>query len=108
MQATLFLIFQPIENVLRLANKTVTVSFLGHGGEQIAQSSGVSLDQIFGTGGSPSANVLGNGQARLRLSDDMDALQSLSFTLPSIAGKVLGTGSNDFTELVFWYSSGSN
>lgn len=100
----LILVYQPIENVLRLANKTVTVSFWAVAAAG-APKFGVSLDQIFGTGGSPGASVLGNGQS-VTLSTTWTRY-SLTFTLPGIAGKVLGTNSNDFTELVLWYSSGA-
>ena len=100
----LVLIYQPIEDVTRLAAKTVIVSFWATAASGTPKF-GVSLDQIFGTGGSPSANVLGNGQS-VTLNTTWTRY-SLTFTLPSIAGKTLGTNGNDFTELVFWYSSGA-
>ncbi len=98
-------ISQPIENVRRLAGKTVTVSFWAwttSGTPKI----GVGLRQYFGTGGSPSALVdlnatpvtLSTGQVRY----------TATITLPSISGKTLGTNSDHYTRLAFWLSSGAN
>ncbi|HEY1441391.1 MAG TPA: hypothetical protein VGF65_11245 [Mycobacterium sp.] len=103
--ANYVLLIQSIENVRRLANKTVTVSFFAVA-SAAGMKIGVSLDQSFGTGGSPSAAVLGNGQA-VTLTTAF-ARYSLTFTLPSIAGKTLGTNGNDATGLDLWLSSGSN
>ena len=97
------IIFQRIEGVRRLANKTVTVSFYAQA--STTQKLGVSVDQNMGTGGTPSADVLGNGQA-VQLSAGW-ARYSLPFVLPSLAGKTLGTAGNDYTTLNFWYSCGA-
>ena len=94
---------QRIEDVRRLANKTVTLSFWA-----IASASlklGANLTQVFGTGGSPSASVGVNGQS-VTLSGAW-ARYSLTFAVPSVAGKTLGTAGNDHTQLAFWYSTGS-
>ena len=96
---------QPIEDVRRLAGKTVTVSFYAVA-SAAATKFGVSLDQNFGTGGSPSAQVQGVGQS-VTLTTSW-ARYSLTFTLPSIAGKTLGTNANHNTGLNLWYSAGSN
>ena len=98
------LLIQPIESVRRLANKTVTVSFYANA--SAALRLGVSLNQFFGSGGSPSASVSGTGQS-VTLTTSF-ARYSLSFTLPSVAGKTLGTNGNDNTGLNFWYSAGAN
>jgi hypothetical protein len=66
---------------------------------------GVSLDQNFGTGGSPSASVNGTGQA-VTLSTTWTRY-SLTFTMPSIIGKTLGSNSDHYTTLIFWLSSGA-
>jgi hypothetical protein len=95
---------QPIEDVTRLSNKTVTVSFYAQA-QSGAPKLGVSVDQYFGTGGSPSATVNGTGQA-VALTNAF-ARYSLTFTLPSIAGKTLGTNNDHFTQLFFWFSSGA-
>jgi hypothetical protein len=95
-------LWQPIESVRRLGGKTVTVSFWAASGSGTPKL-GVSIDQIFGTGGSPSATVTGTGQA-VMLSTTW-ARYTATFTIASTAGKTLGTGSNDYTALIFWYSA---
>jgi len=97
-------IFQFIENVRRLANKTITISFWATANTGTPKL-GVSLDQLFGTGGSPSAAVYGNGQS-VTLATTW-ARYSLTFTLPSITGKTLGTNNDHSTALNIWYSSGA-
>jgi hypothetical protein len=94
---------QPIEDVQRLAGKTVTVSFYAVG--SAALKLGVNLFQFFGTGGSPSASLQGTGQS-VTLTTGF-ARYSLTFAVPSIAGKTLGTNNNSHTQLDIWFSSGS-
>jgi hypothetical protein len=95
--------YQNIEHVHRLANKTVTVSFWAVGSAILKL--GVSIDQKFGSGGSPSAGVGGTGksvtvtQAFVRY--------SLTFNVPSVAGKTLGTNGDDSTAINFWFSAPS-
>jgi hypothetical protein len=96
---------QPIESVARLANKTVTLSFYAAANSGTPKL-GASLDQGFGTGGSPSATVNNNGQS-VTLSTSWQRY-SLTFTLASLSGKTLGTNGDDYTILYFWYSSGSS
>jgi hypothetical protein len=66
----------------------------------------VSLNQNFGTGGSPSASVSGVGQA-VALATGW-ARYSLTFAIASTASATLGTAGNDFTALALWFSSGAN
>ena len=93
-----------IENVRRLAGKTVTVSFWAIAGSGTPKL-GVSFNQSFGTGGSPSSAVPVNGQS-VTLSGAF-ARYSLTFALPSISGKTLGSNSDDYLQLYFWYSCGA-
>ena len=96
---------QSIEGVARLSNTTVTLSFwatVGSGSLKL----GASLDQYFGSGGSPSPQSNGNGQAVTLTTTPTRYV--LTFNLPSIAGKTLGTNGGDCTNLNFWYSSGAN
>ena len=95
---------QRIESVRRLSNKTVQVSFYAKASSGTPKV-GVSIDQSFGTGGSPSSAVQGNGTA-FTLSTTWTRYTG-SFTIASVSGKTLGTAGNDFTALNFWYSSGS-
>jgi hypothetical protein len=97
---------QFIDGVTRTANKTVTVSFWARAVSNAIRL-GVSLDQNFGTGSnSPSAQATGNGQV-VTLSTTMQRY-SLTFAVPSIAGKTIGSNQDDTTELNFWMSAGSN
>ena len=95
-----------IENIRRLGGKTVTLSFYA-----LASSAGLKLGanigQQFGTGGSPSAAVYGNGQAVTLAAGTAWARYSLTFTVPSASGKTLGTNGDHYTSLTFWFSSGA-
>jgi hypothetical protein len=64
------------------------------------------MDQSFGTGGSPSADVTGSGQT-VTLSGSL-APFALTFAVPSITGKTLGSNNNDYLGVNFWTSSGSD
>jgi len=97
-------IVQRIENVRRLAGKTVTVSFWAKAASGTPKL-GVSLDQNWGTGGSPSTTTFGTG-ASVTLSTTW-ARKSVTIAIPSSSGKTLGTNGDDYTALNIWYSSGS-
>jgi hypothetical protein len=95
---------QRIENVRRLAGKQVTVSFwavAAAGSPKV----GISIDQNFGTGGSPSTGV--NGTGTLVTLSTTWARYTATVTLPSIIGKTLGTNGDSFTNVNLWLSSGS-
>jgi hypothetical protein len=97
---------QRIEGVRRLAGKTVTVSFWAVAASGTPKL-GVSLDQNFGTTGSPSAAVNGNGTA-VTLSTTWTRYTA-TIAVASASGKTLGTDANSsYTQLNFWYSSGAN
>ena len=99
-------VYQSIEGVRRLSGQTVTVSFFACVSAGTSKL-GVSLDQIFGSGGSPSASVYGNGQT-VTLSSTW-ARYSLAFAVPSVSGMTIGTTPNtDLTALNFWFSTGSD
>jgi hypothetical protein len=90
-----------IEGIRRLAGKTVTVSFWAFAASG-APKLGMSIDQNFGSGGSPSAYVPGVGQS-VTISTT-PTRYSLTFNIASASGKTLGTNNNDFTDLVLWFS----
>jgi hypothetical protein len=96
------LLEQRIEGVRRLAGKTITISFWSNATATL--NLGVSLYQMFGTGGSPSTTVTINGQ-RVTLTGGWTRY-SVTFNIPSIIGMTLGTV-GDYTGLRFWYSAGS-
>jgi hypothetical protein len=96
---------QRIEGVRSYAGQTITVL----GWARRSSGSGnmaVEAIQDFGTGGSPSATVTGTGQT-VTLTSSW-APFALTFSIPSITGKTLGTNSNDYFGLLFWTSAGSN
>jgi hypothetical protein len=102
--ANLALLMQRIEDVRTYAGRTVTVSFSATSSVN-NKKIGVSLDQNFGSGGSPSTAVPGVGQA-VTLSTSMQRF-SLTFNVPSLAGKTIGNAS-DFLALNFWLDAGSS
>ena len=96
---------QPIESVRSYAGQTITVL----GWAKRSSGSGniaISLRQFFGTGGSPSSAVDINGQT-VTLTGSW-APFALTYTVPSISGKTLGTNNNDFLNLQVWTSAGSD
>jgi len=99
-------ISQFIEDVRLLAGKTVTVSFWAKAASG-TPSIGLEIAQNFGTGGSPSSNVFGTGQAQALTTTWTQ--YSKTFTVPSINGKTIGTTANtSYTFLNFWLDAGTN
>jgi len=97
---------QPIEDVRILAGQTVTVSFWAKAASG-TPSIALELYQFFGTGGSPSADVPGIGQAQALTTSW--AQYTKTFTVPSINGKTIGTTANtSYTVLGFWLDAGTN
>jgi len=97
---------QRIEGVRSYAGQTVTV--LGwvkvtSGTANIAAEA----VQSFGTGGSPSANVNGISPTTVALTTSW-APFAVVMAIPSVAGKTLGSGNNDYLALNFWTSAGSD
>jgi hypothetical protein len=99
------LLYQPIENVRRLAGKTVTVSLwavCSAGTPNI----GINWGQNFGSGGSPSNMVFGS-IANFSVGTTWSR-KSVQFTLPSVAGKTFGTtAGTDYTTLYLYMSQAS-
>lgn len=89
-----------IEDVRQCAAQTVTVSFYA---KATSGTPGISFDiyQDFGTGGS--ATPTSTGQ-KVAISTSW-ARYSLTFSLASISGKTIGTGSN--LAIRMWFSAGS-
>lgn len=96
---------QPIEGVRTFAGQTITISFWAKAGSGTPKVA-VEIIQNFGTGGSPSAAV-NNYVGQVTLSTSW-ARYSLTFNVPSISGKTLGTSNNDMVNLYLWVSGGSN
>lgn len=98
-------IVQRIEDVRRLAGKTVTLSFWAAASG--ALKLGINMTQYFGTGGSPSTavNVLATGNS-VTLSGTWTRYTS-TIALPGISGKTLGSNSDHSTQIRIAYSSGA-
>lgn len=95
---------QRLEGVRTYAGQTITI--LGWAKRATAGNMGVSVDQHFGTGGTPSADVNGNGQL-VALTTSW-APFAVTIAVPNITGKTLGTNLNDFIQIAFWSSTGSD
>lgn len=95
---------QRIEDVRRLAGKTVTVSLWAAAASGTPKL-GIGIVQSFGTGGSPSGAVVVAGQS-VTLSTTYTRY-SATFSIPSISGKTLGSNNDHNTELSLWFSSGT-
>ena len=99
--------FQLIENVAKLAGKTVTVSFWAKADS--TKNIAIEFGQIFGTGGNPSATVSAVGAQLIPLTSTWQKI-TRTFTFPSIVGKTIGTDGvhTSSTYLVFWFDAGSS
>lgn len=96
---------QRIENVRTYSNQTITV--LGWAKRASGTGNlGVRMVQTFGTGGSPSANVELTQQI-VTLTGSW-APFAVTFVMPSVSGKTLGTDGNDFLNLSFDTSTGTS
>jgi hypothetical protein len=96
---------QRIEDVRSYAGQTITV--LGWAVRLSGSGNmAVNLQQNFGTGGSPSAEVILDGQQIALIGSGMTPF-AVTFTVPSITGKTLGSDNNSILVLNFWSSAGS-
>lgn len=100
------LIRQPIEGVRSYAGQTITI--LGWAKRSSgAGDMAVCMDQVFGTGGSPSASVLAISPATVTLTGSF-APFAVVVSVPSVTGKTLGTNNNDYLLANFFTSAGSD
>lgn len=84
-------LIQPIEDVRTFAGQQVTVSFWAKSASGTPKIA-IEFEQRFGSGGSPSGVVQTyGGQATISTSW---ARYSVTFTVPSISGKTIGTDAN--------------
>lgn len=88
-----------IESVKTFAGKTVTLSFYAKS-QYTSKTVGISFRQNFGAGGSPSAAVQGSTLATFNLTSSWQKF-TLTTTIPSIAGKTLGTTHDGWLGLQF-------
>lgn len=100
------LMTQKIENVVRLGGKQVTLSFWAKADS--TRNMSIEFVQNFGTGGSPSADVNAQGVTKVALTTSWQQF-TVTVTLASISGKVLGTDLNSsYTAVNFWLDAGAN
>lgn len=96
---------QSVEDVRTFANSTVTVSFWAKASSGTPKVT-VELIQHFGTGGSPSADV--NNYAGQVILSTSWTRYSVTFAVPSISGKTIGTTANTSAfQVDLWTSAGS-
>lgn len=96
---------QSVEDVRALAGKNITISFWARAGSGTPTVI-PAFEQAFGTGGSPSSPI------RTTLSgvtiDTTWKRYSVTTTVPSIAGKTIGTDANSsHTRIELWFSGAS-
>lgn len=94
---------QRCEDVRTFAGQQVTLSFWAKA--DAAKNIAVELTQVFGTGGSPSTFTSTPG-GLVALSTSWQR-HSIAVALPSIAGKTIGTGADDYIGIGFWFDAGS-
>ena len=88
---------QRVEDVRTLAGRTATLSFYAKGAAGFILN--YSVAQNFGTGGSPSGGVsVGSGTVSLTTSWQKF---TITFNVPSISGKTLGTNNDHFLQVVW-------
>jgi hypothetical protein len=98
--------FQWIEDVRTFAGQTATVSFWAKAATG-TPSIAIEFSQSFGTGGSPSATVRVTPQ-KVAITTSW-VRYSLTFAVPSISGKTIGTTPNtSAVALTIWLSAGSD
>lgn len=95
-----------IENVRRLAGKTVTISFWANCGAGTPKI-GINVLQFFGTGGSPSTQVRALATGRSVTISTTWTRYQVTIAIPTIVGKTLGSNGDDYTAIELWFSSGA-
>jgi hypothetical protein len=95
------IVSQFVEDVRSFAGQAVTYSFWAKAGSG-TPSIAIGLLQNFGSGGSSLVSTYVN---KIAITTSW-ARYSVSFTVPSVAGKTIGAGS--YLGLRFWFSAGSD
>jgi len=95
-----------IEDVRTLAGQNATITFWAK--SSVARNVAVELEQNFGTGGSPSANVNAIGVTTLALTTTYTKF-NVTVAIPSISGKTIGTdAASSYLRINIWFDAGSN
>jgi hypothetical protein len=96
---------QRIENVRTFNGRNVTTSFWCKADSP--KNIAFGFEQVFGTGGSPSATVDAIGPQLIAVTASW-AKYTVTVAIPSISGKTLGSDGNDRLAVLFWYSAGTD
>jgi hypothetical protein len=96
---------QFIEDVRTFAGQQVTVSFWAK--VDSTKNIAIELQQNFGTGGSPSATVGAIGTTKVSIGTSWQKV-TVTATLPSLFGKILGTTVNNALVLAIFFDAGSD
>ena len=98
---------QRIENVRNFASQTATISFWAKAASGTPKI-GVGLQQVFGTGGSPSSAIYATPPTPVTIGTTWTRY-SVTVSVPSISGKTLGTEPNSSNlAIVLAVSAGSD
>jgi hypothetical protein len=95
---------QSIEGVRNFAGQTATLSFWAKADAN--KNIAVEFTQSFGTGGSPSAFISGIAVNTVPLTTAWQRV-IVTVSIPSIAGKTLGTNGDDSLTVNLWFEAGS-
>lgn len=97
---------QKIEDLRRFAGRTVTLSF--DMWSDAAREAAIEFISGFGSGGSPTPQILGIGGQKFAVSTDRQRF-AFPIEIPPLAGdEVFGTDGNDHLNFSFFFDSGSN
>jgi hypothetical protein len=96
---------QRIEDVRTFAGQQVTISLWAR--VDATKNISVELEQVFGTGGSPSASVQGIGVTKVSIGTSWQKV-TVTATVPSISGKTLGSNNDHHLKLGIWFDAGSD
>ena len=94
-----------IEGVKSFAGETVTLSFYAKA--DATKNMSIDFRQDFGTGGSPSPDVVAIGPKKFNLTTSWQRFTT-TVAIPSITGKTIGSDDNDYLELTLWFDAGTN
>jgi hypothetical protein len=96
---------QRIEDVRTFAGQQVTISLWAR--VDATKNISVELEQVFGTGGSPSASVQSIGVTKVSIGTSWQKV-TVTATVPSISGKTLGSNNDHHLKLGIWFDAGSD
>lgn len=99
------MLYNHMEDVRTLAGQTVTVSFWAKA--NATKKIAADITQYFGTGGSPSTSVSTPSQQVPQTIDTTWQRVTLTFAVPSLTGKTIGSNNDGALTLAIWLDAGS-